>query len=190
MARLRELFPDLDAARILDVGGSAYNWRLLGGDPDVTLVNLTLPDEGGPSRFRYVIADGTRLPFADQSFDLVLCNSVIEHLGSYDQQELMASEVARVGKSYFVQTPNRWFLLEPHYMTPCVHFLPKTLRARLVRNFTIWGLLTRPDPLQVSTMVGEIRLLTAAEMRRLFPSARHLSERFLGLRKALLAVRV
>ncbi len=57
-------------------------------------------------------------------------------------------------------------------MTPLVRFLPVGLRARLARNFTLWGLVTRPAPDTVASRVRSIRLLTPGDMRRLFPDAR------------------
>ena len=37
------------------------------------------------------------------------------------------------------------FPIEPHVLTPFIHWLPRKLQARLLRNFTVWGLMTRPD---------------------------------------------
>ena len=66
-----------------------------------------------------------KLPFGDGSFDFVFSNSAIEHLRTPERQRRFAVEVARVGKRYCVQTPNRWFPLESHLLTPWVHYLPK-----------------------------------------------------------------
>ncbi len=48
-----------------------------------------------------------------------------------------------MGIRYYVQTPNRWLPVEPHLITLFIHYLPKSLQRRLLRNFTIWGLVTR-----------------------------------------------
>lgn len=101
-----------EETRILDVGGSSFNWTLIDVKPRVVLLNL---DQGD------VIGDGTRLPFLDGSFDIVFSNSVIEHLRNRDAQMQFASEVRRVGKCFFVQTPHRYFPIEPHYLTPLIH---------------------------------------------------------------------
>jgi hypothetical protein len=58
-----------------------------------------------------------------------------------------------------------------------------------VRNFTGWGLLTRPSPERVDGFLGELRLLGRAEMQALFPDCEIRRERFLGLTKAYVAVR-
>lgn len=121
----------------------------------------------------------------------ILCsaNSVIEHLSTYGNQQMLAAEIQRVGRAYLVQTPNRWFPLEPHYFTPFVHFLPKGIRRCLVRNITVWGWVNRPSAAEVNEMVEEIRLLDSKEMAALFPDSSLSSERFLGFKKALLATR-
>lgn len=95
----------------------------------------------------------------------------------------------RVGRALWIQTPNRWFPIEPHFLTPFIHWLPKRLRKRLVRNFTVWGLVTRPTIETAHEIVDEIRLLSAKELRELFPGCEIVRERFLGLTKSLIVVR-
>jgi ubiquinone/menaquinone biosynthesis C-methylase UbiE len=129
------------------------------------------------------------LPFRDRSFDIVFSNSVIEHVGSPADQEAFAKEIARVGRSYFVQTPNRSFLIEPHYLTPLFQFLPQAIQRRAARNVTVWGLLTRPSQEEVDARVRQLRLLAPDGMRRLFPDGRLHRERVLGLSKSLVVVR-
>jgi len=149
---------------VLDVGGTPGVWELVPVMPDVTLLNL----EPSDSTLRQVVADGTRLPFADNAFDVVFSNSVIEHVPDH---AAFAEEIKRVGRRYFVQTPNKAFPLEPHVMTPLVNYLPKRWQRRLYRNFTLWGWLARPDQSYVDWFVEDTNLLGRREMERLFPGA-------------------
>lgn len=135
-----------------------------------------------------MIGDGRRLPFPDQSFGVVFSNSAIEHVGGLEGQRQFAREIMRVGRSFYVQTPNRWFLVEPHLLTPLVHFLPKWMRRSLLRNFTVWGLMTRPSPEYVQGFVEDsTRLMTARELR-MFPRAELHRERVAGLTKSLMVI--
>jgi hypothetical protein len=179
MRLLEESLRITSQTRVLDVGGTPLNWRLLEQRPRVTVLNLDAGD---------VVADGRRLPFRDRSFDLVFSNSTIEHVGSLVDQRAFATEVARVGQAYFVQTPNLYFPLEPHMLTPGVQFLPRRARLRVARNFTVWGWFVRPSPGTVRDRVGRIRLLGSREMRVLFPEARLHRERWCGITKSLIAI--
>ncbi len=181
------------ATRVLDVGGTPGNWELLSVRPRLTLLNTPRAREKAPAGVDWVSGDGCLLPFADGSFDIVFSNSVIEHVGSEERQRAFAREAARVGVHYWIQTPNRRFPIELHLLTPLVHFLPKRWQRRLIPRFTIWALLTRPSPDQrefyVEHFLNEVRLLDGAALGGLFPGARILRERFLGLSKALIATR-
>jgi SAM-dependent methyltransferase len=172
-----ETFRIRSTTSVLDVGGLPGNWTYVAPTPRVTLLNLTSGD---------VRADGCRLPFRDGAFDVVFSNSVIEHVGPPDRQAAFAAELDRVGRGYFVQTPNRWFPIEPHLLTPVVHYLPDRARRRLLR-LTVWALLTRPSPDRYGDM-EVIRLLDRRDMRRMFPAASLRRERLLGLTKSLVAV--
>lgn len=173
--------------QVLDLGGYEYYWSYLEQHPRVTIVNL---DCSGlqSSGFCWLAADARRLPFPDRSFDVVFANSIIEHVGDQQSRRQFAREVARVGRSYYVQTPNYWFPFEPHLLTPFIHFFPAKLRKHLLRNFTVWGLLARPTQKGCEEFVDDVRLLNASELRKLFPEARIRRERFLGLTKSLIAV--
>jgi SAM-dependent methyltransferase len=193
MARFQRLFQVTAATRILDVGGTPANWALLGVRPRVTILNLPRAIETDRDSMTWIFADGCRLPFPDKSFDVVFSNSVIEHLGDPGKHEQYAREIARVGVRYFVQTPNRWFPVEPHLLTPLVHFLPRAWQRRWIERFTVWEWVARPRPDQrafyLQHYLTDVQLLDGKAMRRLFPDARLVRERFLGMTKSLIAVR-
>jgi hypothetical protein len=72
----------------------------------------------------FVKTDGSRLPFPDRSFDLVVSFAVIEHVGSRAQQRAFVRELCRVGRTCFITTPNRWYPIEFHTALLLVHWLP------------------------------------------------------------------
>lgn len=117
-------------ARVLDVGCGRVGLRALEPDLDITGVDLVdRPDYPGP----FVRADAASgLPFADEEFDLVYCSSVIEHVPP-ERRKAFASELKRVGRGWFVQTPAFSFPIEPHALLPAAHWLPVSLRKRYWR---------------------------------------------------------
>ena len=165
--------------RILDFGGYPATWE--GHEQcaaEILIVNVhEITPPANPGHFRFQVADGCSLPFADHSFDIVFSNSVIEHVGDFERQKAFAAEVIRTGRRLWVQTPAQEFWIEPHFMTPFIHWLPKSWQHRLTRNFSVWGWLTRPDAQQVAAFIGDIRLLTHAEMVQLFPGCEILREK-------------
>jgi ubiquinone/menaquinone biosynthesis C-methylase UbiE len=72
-----------------------------------------LEDKGGIWE-NWVMADGLNLPFDDKSFDLVISNAVIEHVGNEDDQAKFVLEHIRVGRFWVFTTPNRLFPVESH----------------------------------------------------------------------------
>jgi SAM-dependent methyltransferase len=190
-ARMRafvEAFGVTADTRILDVGGDGFNWGLVDVRPRVTVLNVEPPTEPLPDGMDCVIGDGCALPFADQSFDIVYSNSVIEHLGTRARQERFAREVQRVGRTYYVQTPNRWFPFEPHLITPFVHYLPHRWQ-RAVYPYTVWGLVFRPTVAEMDANYEQIRLLGRREFASLFPDAALHTERVAALAKSFVAQR-
>jgi hypothetical protein len=178
--------------RVLDIGGTPDYWDLLPVRPRVTLLNTPRArDDVGQTV--WVAGDGRRLPFRDGAFDVVFSNSTIEHVGDAASQERFAREVARVGLRYWVQTPNLWFPVEQHLLTPFVHWLPAGWQRKLVPRFNLWRFLVpvSPDRRQfyIEHYLQDVRLLTARQVSGLFPGARLIRERFCGWTKSFVAVK-
>jgi ubiquinone/menaquinone biosynthesis C-methylase UbiE len=191
LRQLCETFNITEDTEILDVGGSYPTfWKYSPIKPKVTLLNpkpswLECAEPG----FSTVVGDGRSLPFKDKSFDIVISNSVIEHLGCFREQQAFAKEIRRVGRRYWVQTPNRYFFIEPHFLAPMVHFLPRNTRKAVSRYVTWWGLTTHPTKQQVSDLVDEISLLSDREVRLLFPDSETIKEKWCGMTKSIIAYR-
>jgi SAM-dependent methyltransferase len=163
--------------RIVDVGCGPAGTGLAALDPEAAITGVDAVNRPGyeSASRRFVEADARALPFADDSFEIAYSNSVIEHLDPVDRPRF-AAEIRRVAGRYLVQTPNRYFPVEPHVLLPGFQFLPLAARRRL------WGLGVSRDPF------ADIRLLDEAELRALFPEAVIVRERFAGLTKSLIAV--
>jgi len=172
--------------RILDVGGYAYFWDGSGLEQNVTILNVQLPQvRKGP--FEWVEGDACCMGmFADQSFDVVFSNSVIEHVGAFERQAAMAREVRRVAGRFWVQTPYKHFPIEAHFVFPGFQYLPARLREVVAKGWPFsYAKMLGLDPIQEAR---HIWLLDRRRMSALFPDAELLLERFAGLPKALIAV--
>ncbi|MGA3286515.1 MAG: methyltransferase domain-containing protein [Bacteroidota bacterium] len=181
-----------DDLRVLDVGGTQYNWQFMKHRCFVVIVNLSKPAEWDDRLidFTFEKGDGTKMKYDSNIFDIVYSNSVIEHLGTWEMQIAFAHECSRVGKGLWVQTPAKCFPVEPHLITPFIHWLPLKLQSRLMRNFTLWGIITRPTQQFIDGFLRERRLLSLREMKILFPDCRIVKERFLFMTKSYIAVRI
>jgi len=111
--------------RVVDVGCGALGLRALEPGLDITGVDVVArPQYPGP----FVLADATvRLPFDDGAFDLAYASSVVEHVDPA-RRAAFASEVRRVARGWYVQTPAYSFPIEPHALLPFAHWLPPSLR--------------------------------------------------------------
>lgn len=176
--RILEILNSQGVKVVLDVG-SAGGWfwkRTFEQSNPLYVIGL---DIRAPSSFPYgsfVRGSGLRLPFKDRSFDCVICNSVIEHVGGYRDQEALAEEIRRVSRHlYIVQVPAKHFPLEPHFILPFVQYLPQRFRRSIHRS--LYGF----DP-------GDIHLLSKKSLRRLFPEEQIETEKFLLLSKSYVVV--
>ena len=192
---LMRLLSNIDRPlRILDIGGTPQFWetsRLLDRDPglEITVVNI-VPQETQHPQIRCLQADARALhSIQDQQFQIVFSNSVIEHLGELMDMGRMADEIRRVGRRYFVQTPNRHFLIEPHFHFPCFQLLPVRMRVWLVRRFSLGWFSRAQNSAEAEAIVRSIRLLSRRELQKLFPDARLVREKFLGFTKSFIVYR-
>lgn len=172
------------------MGGTPRYWREMGfDDPGVTITILNQSRESEESELHQVEGDARSMTqFGDAQFDVVYSNSVIEHVGAREDQAAMANEVRRVGRRYFVQTPNLWFPLEPHFVVPGFQFLPVDWRVRLVQRWALGHIERYPERGDAERVVRSIRLLSPRDLLSLFPDATLHRERILGMTKSAMAV--
>jgi hypothetical protein len=184
--------------RILDIGGTKAYWTIFPQDAlrrynvHITLVNLPdsiVPDDD--EYFTFMAADGCdmREQFVDNSFHIVHSNSVIEHVGDWERMAAFALEVRRLAPAYVVQTPNFWFPIEPHFMSPFFHWLPEPTRVALVRRFDLGHRKRQPDIGKAVEEVESVHLLNRKMLMFLFPDGHLIVERLLGLPKSLVVIR-
>lgn len=188
--RFKSLFTEEECARIIDLGGGGRYivWEDVGYASEVLVVNL---DHGIASgKHQLLAADATATGLPDRSFDLAYSNSLIEHLGSFERQQVFAEEMFRLSERIWCQTPNKWFPVEPHFLALFVHWLPKRWQKYwMFRWLSLWGWVVKPTRRQFEEFHEEVRLLTKGELRQLFPGCRVLTERFFGLPKGYVVVR-
>ena len=176
-------------SRVLDVGGGLFPWEIIQPIASITILNVALP-KNIPKNcpWTFIQGDGTCLKFSDGEFDLAFSSSVIEHVGSWETQKKFASEMLRCGKQIYLQTPNKWFFIEPHLLAPLLHWLPVSIARRLIRYCSIWGWVTKPNQEKIDTFLRETRLLSESEVRECFPDCKIHKERFLGMTKSFIVM--
>lgn len=178
--------------RILDVGGTEHFWEQMGfaGQQGVEITLMNLQKEAvRNSGFSSLAGDARDLGmFPHNSFDVVFSNSVIEHVGVWEDQKSMASEMRRVGTHLFLQTPNRSFPMEPHFLFPFFQFLPLPWQAFLLMRFRLGWYPRQTNKAQAEQVARSVRLLTRRELQELFPGAKLHRERWLGFVKSYLVM--
>jgi len=186
--------------RILDIGGTEVYWLALDYDwlrenrVEITLLNVSVHatkiSRENEDIFVSVAGDGCALDYPDAEFDLCFSNSVIEHVGDFSRMCSFAQEVKRVARSYYCQTPNFWFPIEPHFLFLGFQFLPEPVRVFLLRRFTLGHHVRERDIRDAWLVVQSARLIDIRAFTALFDNARIDKERFLFLfTKSLIAVK-
>lgn len=184
-----ELFDD-HPRRILDLGGSQHFWANMPVDlsrKSVVIYNISHTEtaaqqQGAAAQIPIKLYDGNRLPEANGSFDVVVCNSVLEHVPREHRPNLV-SEMQRVGKRILLQTPAFAFPVEPHFIFPMLHWMPRFIGRQLVL-ISPWFWLSRPGIAHARAYFDEIYLPTRRDIDQLFPSATVRCERVAGLVKS------
>lgn len=164
---------------VLDIGGSLVFWRSI---PEavrmkcnIQLINLPEAYEGLPpaeeklrGTVELLTGDARDLSrFDDRSFDLVVCNSVVEHVGSWRDMRTAANEARRVGRRGWIQVPAFEFPLEQHFLVPFAHWLGDPMQVRLLRLLNKEFSRQSIDDQYMN--VFYTRPLTRTQLRTLFP---------------------
>jgi hypothetical protein len=171
--------------RVIDLGGEPAIWSLVEIPLNVTIVNLPgvaqKPPADGRHRFSMVEGDACALyQYADNSFDIVFSNSVIEHVGGEAEQAAFAREARRLARRYWVQTPSIWFPVEAHTGFPFWFVLPRAFRALMMRRW-------RGKLPEWTDMVAGTTVISRRRLSALFPDAVFRAERKFGVVKSNIA---
>jgi len=195
LAQFLELIPQGgNCTKILDVGGTEKFWASVWNERceslSITLLNVEAAPVSGELPIRSLAGDARDLSrFQPAEFDLCFSNSVIEHVGTLADQRAMADEVRRVANGYFIQSPYRYFPLEPHFHVPGWAQMPVWCRTALHQRMNLGWFSAEPDYVKARIDVEQIRLLSLREFRSLFPDAEIRLERIGPLVKSMIAVR-
>ncbi len=195
---IADCFNENGEVNIIDIGGTKTYWLIIPRDyllekkVKITLVNLPtdspLPEDD--EIFSYRDGDGCNLiEFEDKSFNLSHSNSVIEHVGNDENIRKFSMESKRIAEKYYLQTPNYWFPIEPHFVTPLFHWLPIAMRIWIVRNFNLGWYRKTKNYEEAKKIVISIRLLKKRELNDLFPECIFHVERYAFLAKSLIVIK-
>jgi hypothetical protein len=187
-------FPEINNMSVLDLGGTVESWLRAPVRPaHVTVLNLFEPGESPEPWVTSVTGDACiaqrvlEEQGAPAKYDLVFSNSLIEHVGGHSQRSHLADSVRSLAPYHWVQTPYRYFPIEPHWLFPFMQFLPLRFRTVIAERWPLAH--TKPPSREVA--VAEVQwteLIGIAEMRAYFPDSQIVKERFLGLPKSITAV--
>lgn len=183
-------FPGIREFRIGDVGGSMHFWEKLELDisgKNITIYNISRNEAAKVSgdidrEINFQIFDGVVLPVGDNYFDLIVCNSVLEHV-PVQQRVKLAKEMIRTAKNIFCQTPAASSPIEFHFIMPFIHWLPKKWGYYLV-FISPWRIISRPSRAVIDEYFWGTNLLKEDELRKLFLNCTIHYERLLGVVKS------
>lgn len=188
---LAEAFPDLPQMSVIDLGGRILPWKNAPVRPkQVLVVNLEKPRTDIPEWAEFELGDVCALPshIAKRRYDLVFSNSVIEHLGGHERRLRFSETVHQLADAYWIQTPYRYFPIEPHWLAPGMQFLPVAARVVLAER---WPLAFRPGGAREEALKQVLwtELLDRTQMRHYFPDSLLRTEKVFGIPKSLIAYR-
>ncbi|HAR63016.1 MAG: class I SAM-dependent methyltransferase [Candidatus Margulisiibacteriota bacterium] len=202
-SRMQHLLPLIEtvyakngSVAIIDIGGTKTFWNILPKEKldsyniKITVVNLAGSNcSADDNHFTFVDGDGCNLSgFDNNSFDIAHSNSVIEHVGDWKQMRKFAQEILRLAPITYIQTPFFWFPIEPHFMTPFFHWLPRPVRIALCLTFGLGHFNRALNIDEAVAKVDCIELLDYRLFQELFPKLSIKKEKVLFLTKSLIGI--
>jgi SAM-dependent methyltransferase len=127
-------------ARVLDAGcGSGHIAQRIGRSrPGFTVTGMDIADSRiARDAHTFVQLNGSTMPFDDASFDAIISNHVLEHVGTESDQAAYLAELHRILANdgvLYLAVPNRYRLVEAHYSLPLLSWLPQKVADWLVRR--------------------------------------------------------
>jgi hypothetical protein len=188
---LQDTFPGISSMSVIDLGGTVDAWLRAPLRPaSVHVVNLEPQPAATPDWLTAEQGDACALPASldGATYDLVFSNSVIEHVGGHVQRLRFAGEVHRLAPCHWIQTPYRYFPIEPHWLFPGFQFMPVSVRAEISRRWPLVHTRSASHQDGVQAAMG-VELLSRTEMASYFPDSVLRFERAVGAIKALIAVK-
>jgi hypothetical protein len=201
-----EFFNPKSDDKILDLGGDdGRRMAILFPDKrkDIYIADIShraLETAKSKYGFETILLDESgEIPFRDNYFDITFCNSVIEHVTvdknemfadisetefivkSMLRQKKFADEIKRVSKKYFVQTPNKHFIIESHTWFPSFFiYFPRWFQIKTILFLNkFWIKKASPD----------FNLLTVNDMKLLFPEANLIKEKSFFMTKSMIVIK-
>jgi hypothetical protein len=195
MPIIERIVREKSSCRIADHGGTQNYWHMVldqlrGKNIKIVMINIEPAPLTVPEIFVNELGDATALTgHGENTFDLVHSNSVLEHVGDWRNMQNFAANARRLAPNYYVQTPNFWFPIEPHFRRIGFQWLPEQIRYRRLMANRL-GFFDKSDTLHdaVST-VQFCHLIDRRQFAALFPDAAIENEKFLGLTKSFTAIR-
>ena len=175
--------------RVLDVGGTIGYWTTVGLPiaQGIEVVLLNSFEQHVDAPFSAVVGDARDLSkYRPREFDIVFSNSVIGHVGNFADQRRMADEIQRVGKHFFLQTPNHRFPLDWRTLVPFFHFVPARAQAWFFAHLRVGRYRRASGASEAAVWATRVRNLNREEVGLLFPGAKVINETVFGLTKSFL----
>jgi len=184
----------MESPKIIDIGGTCNYWELMNmhfhKNFKPIVVNFS-KDCLKHDNCTGIRGDGKSLSFLkDNTFDIAYSNSMIEHLSSLKEQSEMARNINRIAENYFLQTPAFVFPLEPHFLFPFFHWLPKNIRIWLVFHFNLGWFERCKNQIEAENLVDSIRIMKKKELKLIFVNAKIITERFFLIPKSYIVMNI
>lgn len=184
MSRLRQV---ARPGRLLDLGGTIEFWREKPRPDGCQLSVLNVFPQASTGDIEAVCGDACDLSrYPDKHFDVVFSNSVLGHVGDFERQKQMASEIRRVGRRYYVQTPNQDFPVDWRTLVPFFHWLSPETQAWCMQRMAVGRYPRAKDAAEAHHLATRVRNVTRAELQELFPEGTIEEERVAGFTKSFI----
>ena len=191
------IYEENNSCKIIDLGGTEEFWNIIDtnflyeNNVQITLINLHPYVVKNKQIFKIHHMDFFSLNPKDfPKYDLSFSNSVIEHLGNYENQKKFANLHTMIAKYYYCQTPNKYFPIEPHFMIPFFQHLPKKLQVILMINFKLGNFDKNISKKKALNYLNEIKLLSKKDLLSLFPNANCVTEKFMFQNKSFIVANI